>query len=65
MYKYRYTGNGIMTAHIDGKSYELGYKHRTLKDTVELPRKLKEDELALIGGLELVDDSKKKKGKVI
>lgn len=63
--KYRYTGKGVMTAHIDGKRYELGYRHPRLKDTFELTRKLKEHELAMIGGLELVDESKKKNKSVI
>ena len=59
--KYRYIGNGIVAVHIDDKRYELGYNHARLKDTIEISRKLKEDELALIGCLELVDESKKRK----
>ena len=62
MVKYEYTGVGIMAFYVDDKRYEIGV-HPRLKKEVELPRKLKDDELALIGGLRLVDEPKKKKEK--
>lgn len=49
--KYKYTGSGIMTFNVDGKDYTVGVNPR-LKTDVELPRKLKKEELDLIGGLE-------------
>ena len=59
-YKYEYMGVGIMSFHVDDKRYDVGI-HPRLKKEVELPRKLKDDELALIGGLRLVDEPKKTK----
>ena len=59
MAKYRYTGNGIMAFVVDEKRYEIGV-HPLLKMEVELPRRLREDELSLIGGLKLVDELNKK-----
>ncbi len=56
MYKYKYTGGptGIMTFWVDKKSYTVANNHATLKDTVELPKKVD------IVGLELEEDMKRK-----
>lgn len=57
---YKYTGTGVMAFWVDDIRYEVGI-HPRLKAEVELPRKLNEKELGLIGGLELVDEPKKRK----
>ena len=49
-----------MSFYVDEVRYDVGI-HPRLKREVDLPRKLKDDELALIGGLKLVDEPKKKK----
>ncbi len=60
MPKYRYTENtGVLAFYVDNKRYEIGF-HPKLKMTIELPRKLNEDELKAIG-IELVEESKKTK----
>ena len=57
MYKYRYTGGpgGIMTFSVDGKYYTVAKNHRTLPEAVDLPKKVN------IIGLELEEDTKRKK----
>ena len=58
--KYRYTEEtGVATFYVDNKRYEIGF-HPKLKTTIELPRKLKENELKTIVILELVEELKKK-----
>lgn len=56
MYKYRYTGSGVMTFTVDEKSYTVGVHDHRLSQFVELPKKVD------VAGLELVDDKKNKKG---
>ena len=59
MYRYRYTGGkgGIMTVFVDDKSYEVADNHRTLPEVIDLPKKVN------IVGLELEEDTKRKKTK--
>ena len=59
MYKYRYTGGtgGIMTFYVDDKSYTIAKNHRTLPEVIDLPKKVD------IVGLELEEDTKRKKSK--
>ncbi len=57
MFKYKYTGTGIITFTIEDKSYTLGYNHAVLKDTVELPVKVN------IIGLELIEEEQNRKTK--
>lgn len=52
---YKYTGKGIIAFTVDDIRYEVGFRNPKLKDTVELPRKLSEKELGLIGGLKPVE----------
>lgn len=56
MYKYRYTGSGVMTFTVDGKRITVGFQHPRLPNIVELQKKVD------VAGLELVDDKKNKKG---
>lgn len=59
MYKYRYTETkeGIMTFYLDGKEYTVASNHKTLPNEIELPKKVN------IVGLELEEDTKRKKTK--
>ena len=59
MYKYKYTGGngGIMTFSVDGKHYTVAGSHRTLPEVIDLPKKVN------IVGLELEEDTKRKKTK--
>lgn len=59
MYKYRYTGgkDGIMTFWVDDKSYTVANSHATLPEVIDLPKKVN------IVGLELEEDTKRKKTK--
>ncbi len=55
MYKYKYTGTGIMTVEIDKKRITVAHNHRTLPDTIELSKKVN------MPGLELIEEDKKRK----
>ena len=59
MHKYRYTGGpgGIMTVFVDDKPYMVANNHLTLPDVIDLPKKVD------IVGLELEEDTKRKKSK--
>ncbi len=49
-YEYEYTGTGIIAFYADNKRYEIAYPgHPKLKNVVELPKKLKEEEAKSIG----------------
>lgn len=64
MYTYKYNGEGMFPFKIDNIRYKVAVGHPTLKDTVELPKKL-EDGFVIgdsnkLKKLELVEKSRKK-----
>ena len=67
MYNYKYTGEGMLKVRVDGQRIKLAVGHPTLKDTVELPKKL--EECSVIGDteklkkLELVEDREMRKSR--
>ena len=54
MFKYKYTGTGVIAFWVDKKRYEVGVDPK-LSTEVDLPKKVD------IPGLELVEDTKRKK----
>ena len=53
-------GVGMIVAEIDGKRYKIAKNHPTLPSTMELPKKLTEDEMNKYQ-VELADEPKKRK----
>ena len=62
MVLYKYNGTGVIAFWVDGVRYEVGVDPR-LKIEVDLPRKLTEQEVGLIGGIELIEEARKGKEK--
>ena len=64
MYTYKYNGEGMLNFKVDGQRIKLAVGHPTLKDTVDLPKKLEEcfvtGDSEKLKKLELIE--KKKRG---
>ena len=59
MFKYRYTGRGVIAFEVDDKRYVVGVHDKRISTEVDLPRKVDVPGLELV---ELKEKTKKSKG---